>query len=210
MEKKCKKEWASQFSLMHLWMSSASHWVLGEGKRWLILLSSLGSTFSVYKLQRQDFARSRAQFKTCFLWQQVERRIYSRGMSHYCLLLLGITLEGLKRWLILFWVHWEPPSPSTNSKAGPCNESWEMIEGNPLNLRIGGKFNWILWYIKKLSLIPCSSRRKRCPDVSDERFWGPIGGWLEGLRRRRGRYGTAKGQRGVKSASARAVGQARK
>ena len=46
--------------------------------------------------------------------------------------------------------------------------------------------------------------------MSDERFWGPIGGWLKGLRWRRGRYGAAEGQGGVKSASTRAVGQARK
>ena len=41
--------------------------------------------------------------------------------------------------------HWVPPSPSTNSKAGPCRESWEIIEGNPLNLQIAEKFNLILW-----------------------------------------------------------------
>ena len=41
--------------------------------------------------------------------------------------------------------HWLPPSPSTNSKAGPCRESWEIIEGNPLNLKIAEKFNLILW-----------------------------------------------------------------
>ena len=39
--------------------------------------------------------------------------------------------------------HWVPPSPSTNSKAGPCRESWEIIEGNPLNLQIEEKL--ILW-----------------------------------------------------------------
>ena len=44
--------------------------------------------------------------------------------------------------------------------------------------------------------------------MSDEGLRGPIGGWLEGFRRRRGRYGAAEGQRGVKSSSSRAVGQA--
>ena len=41
--------------------------------------------------------------------------------------------------------HWLPPSPSTNSKAGPCRESWEIIEGNPLNLESAKKFNLVLW-----------------------------------------------------------------
>ena len=44
--------------------------------------------------------------------------------------------------------------------------------------------------------------------MSDEGLRGAIGGWLKGFRRRRGRYGAAEGQRGIKSASPRAVGQA--
>ena len=46
--------------------------------------------------------------------------------------------------------------------------------------------------------------------MSDERFRGSVGGRLEGLWRRWGRYGTAKGQGGVESASAGALGQAGK
>ena len=98
-------------------------------------------------------------------------------------------------------LHCEPASPSSNSRAGPCRESWEMIEGNPLNLKIGKMWN-------KAVVLPCSSWRKRRPDVSDERFRGSVGGRLEGLWRRWGRYGTAEGQGGVESASARAVCQA--
>ena len=45
--------------------------------------------------------------------------------------------------------------------------------------------------------------------MSDERFRGSVGGWLERLLSRRGRYGAAKGQGGVESASAWAVCQAR-
>ena len=44
--------------------------------------------------------------------------------------------------------------------------------------------------------------------MSDERFRGSVGGWLEGLWTRWGRYGTPKGQGGVESASAWAVCQA--
>ena len=44
--------------------------------------------------------------------------------------------------------------------------------------------------------------------MSDERFRGSVGGRLEGLWRRWGRYGTAKGQGGVESASAGAACQA--
>ena len=61
--------------------------------------------------------------------------------------------------------------------------------------------------LNKAAVAPCSSRRKRCPDVSDERFRGSVGGRLEGLWRRWGRYGAAKGQGGVEPASARAVCQ---
>ena len=88
--------------------------------------------------------------------------------------------------------HWLPPSPSTNSKAGPCRESWEIIEGNPLNLEIAEKL--IRW---KEFVLLCGPRWKRRSNVSDEGFWGSIGGWLERFWGRWRRYGAAEGQGGV-------------
>ena len=157
--------------------------------------------------------KSRAHFEsnTCFLWQLWG--IDSHGMSHYRLLLLGITWSPIERlekmadfFLSLLRTTFSVNKLQSRTLQRVVGDDW----GKSIEPTDWGESSIGSYAIKKSSLIPCSSRRKRCPDVSYERFWGPIGGWLEGLRRRRGRYGTAKGQRGVKSASARAVGQARK
>ena len=56
--------------------------------------------------------------------------------------------------------HWLPPSPSTNSKAGPCRESWEIIEGNPLNLESAKKL--ILWKYLSYTLWPPVEEAPQC------------------------------------------------
>ena len=76
-----------------------------------------------------------------FVVNEVRENFHNFGMSQNYLLSLGWNhFECYWKAIVggqSFCVHCEPASPSTNSRAGPCRESWEMIEGNPLNLKIG-------------------------------------------------------------------------
>ena len=49
----------------------------------------------------------------------------------------------------------------------------------------------------EIFVLLCGPRWKRRPNVSDERFWGSIGGRLERFWGRWRRYGAAEGQGGV-------------